>query len=251
MLSALLLAATAVHAVDKFADTPNPKEREMKATAGQDILLFPMPQKMTLTEGVLRLQAGRFILLQHGAPQLQLYTEHTFAYRNHKDVWENASPMTADEIRKLDAYCGDRFIELVPNQNSFGHMGRWLGIKRYSALAEDPGNPDTLCPTDPNAIKLLDEMYAELLPNFSSRQFNVGCDETDVGNGPACLSAGYSPHQGGGRWRHEEPARGDQEGACGRHEEDRCRLQTPLAGPQPGGRLVGQCRWYGKPAPGV
>src|SRR5205085_841863 len=58
--------------------------------------------------------------------QLQLYTEHTFAYANHPDVWRDASPMTPDEIKTLDAYCRTKFIELVPNQNSFGHMERWL-----------------------------------------------------------------------------------------------------------------------------
>ena len=30
--------------------------------------------------------------------QLQLYTEHTFAYRNHPDVWAAASPLTEQEI---------------------------------------------------------------------------------------------------------------------------------------------------------
>ena len=30
---------------------------------------------------------------------VQLYTEHTFAYRDHETVWRDASPMTADEIR--------------------------------------------------------------------------------------------------------------------------------------------------------
>ena len=54
--------------------------------------------------------------------QVQLYTEHTFAYRQHPDVWAEASPMTGDEILALDAFCRERHIELVPNQNSFGHM---------------------------------------------------------------------------------------------------------------------------------
>src|SRR5262249_28500336 len=48
---------------------------------------------------------------------LELYMEHTFAYRNHRVVWEHASPMTGAEIRQLDSYCRERFIELVPNQN--------------------------------------------------------------------------------------------------------------------------------------
>src|SRR5262249_23159652 len=33
--------------------------------------------------------------------QLQLYTEHTFAYRNHPQVWAEASPMTGQEILDL------------------------------------------------------------------------------------------------------------------------------------------------------
>jgi len=127
--------------------------------------------------------------------QLQLYTEHTFAYRGHEQVWQNASPMTADEVRQLDQYCKSRFIELVPNQNSFGHMDRWLKHPRYLPLAEAAQGSDTpwgyrwegpfsLCPTDPGSLELLADLYSQLLPNFTSRLFNVGCDETfDIGQG--------------------------------------------------------------------
>jgi hypothetical protein len=110
--------------------------------------------------------------------QLQLYTEHTFAYRNHPVVWQDASPMTAVQIRALDAYCKDRFIELVPNQNSFGHVDRWLKHDEYKGLGEMPGGGSDLCPVDPGSIALLADMYADMLPNFSSAQCNVGCDET-------------------------------------------------------------------------
>lgn len=115
--------------------------------------------------------------------QLQLYTEHTFAYPGHETVWKDASPMTPEEIRALDAYCRKRFIELVPNQNSFGHMHRWLQHDAYKHLAEMPGSSD-LCPVNPGSIALLRSMYEALLPNFTSRQFNVGCDETySIGKG--------------------------------------------------------------------
>jgi hexosaminidase len=117
--------------------------------------------------------------------QLQLYTEHAFAYRNHKTVWKDASPMTAKQIRELDAYCRQRFIELVPNQNSFAHMGRWLNYPRYKMLSEDPNASwhSTFNPVDKGPIKLLSELYKDLLGNFSSGQFNVGCDEAFIGNG--------------------------------------------------------------------
>lgn len=109
--------------------------------------------------------------------QLQLYTEHTFAYAGHETVWKDASPMTPEQVRALDAYCHDRYIQLVPNQNSFGHMRRWLSHPEYAGLAEVPGGAD-LCPVDPGSIALLRSMYASLLPNFSSPYVNVGCDET-------------------------------------------------------------------------
>ena len=126
---------------------------------------------------------------------LELYTEHTFAYSRHKEVWKHASPMTAAEIRKLDVFCRERCVDLVPNQNSFGHMSRWLTLPAYRDLAECPNGHDTpwgfhdpkpnsLNPEDPRSLELMKELYAELLPNFSSTKFNVGCDETwDLGQG--------------------------------------------------------------------
>jgi len=137
--------------------------------------------------------------------QLQLYIEHTFAYQGHEEVWQAASSMTPNQIRELDGYCKARFIELVPNQNSFGHMERWLKHPKYLPLAEAPSGADTpwgfrwdgpfsLCPTDPGSLDLLADLYGQLLPNFSSGLFNVGCDETfDIGQGRSkdeCLRQG-------------------------------------------------------------
>jgi hexosaminidase len=127
--------------------------------------------------------------------QFQLYTEHTFAYLNHPEVWAKASPFTGEEILELDAYCRERHIELVPNQNSFGHMHRWFEHARYAPLAEAPDGfdfpwgdhsegPFSLCPIDPGSLTLVTGLFDELLPHFTSKTFNVGCDETfDLGQG--------------------------------------------------------------------
>ena len=119
--------------------------------------------------------------------QLQLYMEHTFAYADHEEVWQHASPFTPEEIRTLDAWCAERGIELVPNQNGFGHMERWLKHARYAPLAEmgegSSGPGSTLAPTR-DAIAFVRSLYDELLPNFSSRQVNIGCDEPfELGRG--------------------------------------------------------------------
>ena len=140
------------------------------------------------TMGTLRLIVD--LLAKFGYNQFQLYTEHTFAYSRHKGVWEHASPLTPSEIRALDAYCALNGIELVANQNSFGHLERWLTKPEYNHLAELPQggaplpwggfkkDPTTLCPTDPRSLEFLDGLYDELLPNFESKLFNIGCDET-------------------------------------------------------------------------
>ncbi len=126
---------------------------------------------------------------------VELYTEHTFAYRRHREVWVQSGAYTGEDMLALDTYCRERFVELVPNQNSFGHLSRWLKLPAYRHLAEAPDGftypwgtrspgPFSLNPAHPGSARLLAGWYDELLPHFSSLKFNVGCDETwDLGQG--------------------------------------------------------------------
>lgn len=135
--------------------------------------------------------------------EFQLYTEHTFAYKEHEIVWKDFSPMTPEEIAALQKYCNDRFIDLVPNQNSFGHFENWLRYDKYLPLADCVEDCATiwgayklssLDPSNPGSFELVKGLYAELLPNFNSSYFNIGCDETvELGLGrskAACDSLG-------------------------------------------------------------
>lgn len=127
--------------------------------------------------------------------ELQLYTEHTFAYRNYEPVWRGWGALTGEEIMRLDARCRELGIDLVPNQNSFGHLRHWLEYRPLRKLAEvsepyegDGGTfwryPSTLAPNHPRTLPFLRQLYDELLPHFTSGRFNVGCDETwDLGRG--------------------------------------------------------------------
>lgn len=139
------------------------------------------------TEETLEIVTG--VLSELGYGELQLYTEHTFAYRGHEAVWKDASPMTPDDIRRLDKMCTKKGIALVANQNSFGHLGRWLEKPEYAHLAEAPEgggklpwggvteHPSALCVTDPRSLALVESWYDELLPCFTSRLVNIGGDE--------------------------------------------------------------------------
>jgi hexosaminidase len=127
--------------------------------------------------------------------EFQLYTEHTFAYRKYEPVWREWGALTGEEILALDARCRALGIDLVPNQNSFGHLRYWLEYPPLKRLAEVrqpyPGGsgdflryPSTLAPENPGTLRFLRGLYDELLPHFTSKFFNVGCDETwDLGRG--------------------------------------------------------------------
>ena len=95
--------------------------------------------------------------------ELQLYTEHTFAYRQYRSIWRSWGALTAEEIRKLDARCRELGIDLVPNQNSFGHLRQFLEhpkLKKLAGIARpyecgrrrpSPGSAQTSCHFPPPA----------------------------------------------------------------------------------------------------
>ena len=147
---------------------------------------------------------------------LELYLEHVFTYRGHEEVWRDTGRITPADIRWLDARCRERGIELVPNQNSFGHLAGWLRHPRYQHLAEAPDGfetpwgtrrnyPFSLSPVVPEVVPFLEDLYDQLLPNFTSTRFNVGLDETfDLGQGKSAeriraLAGEYGPDGARGR----------------------------------------------------
>jgi hypothetical protein len=119
--------------------------------------------------------------------QLQLYTEHTFAYAGHEEVWRHADPYTAEDIQAVDDHCRSRGVELVANQNTLGHFDRWLRHDRYRPLAIAPDgfawvfgirrSPMTLDPAKPGSLTLVTDLLGQLVPRVRSRRVHIGLDE--------------------------------------------------------------------------
>ncbi|NLH97289.1 MAG: family 20 glycosylhydrolase [Clostridiaceae bacterium] len=128
--------------------------------------------------------------------QLQLYIEHSFAFRRLSEIWTDTDPLTAEEILVLDEYCRRRSVELVPSLSSFGHLYHVLISKSFRHLNEYDEIPDrpftwtdrmahyTLDASAPGSLAFVREMIDEFIPLFSSDKFNICCDETfDLGRG--------------------------------------------------------------------
>lgn len=112
--------------------------------------------------------------------EFQLYMEgDCFKYAAYPEETAGFDCLTPDDIRELDRYCRERFIDLVPNQNSFGHMYTWLKKPAFHHLGlfEADEVPSTLNPLLPESFDFMCRLYASLLPCFTSEYVNIGLDE--------------------------------------------------------------------------
>ncbi len=155
-----------------------------------DVSRGKVPTRATLERLIDRIAA---LKINH----LQLYVEHTFDFAFDPDIARDCSPLTADDITALDAYCRDRHVDFVPSLACFGHMGRILSLPRYRHLAEIPARSDwesqtwherlrglTINARDLEARQMLQTMLDEFLPLFAGGFANIGADEThDLGRG--------------------------------------------------------------------
>lgn len=120
--------------------------------------------------------------------QLQLYLESpVFAYDGLEQYWKDNQPITAEELETLERLCLDLNIELVPNQNCFGHMGAWLSFPDLEPMANGTDKGEVgkaLNPLDPRSLEFVDRLLGGLLPHFQSDKVHIGFDEVvELGEG--------------------------------------------------------------------
>lgn len=111
------------------------------------------------------------------------YMEQTFASSAHPLIGPAGGSLTPDEIRELVAYARRYHIELVPEQQTFGHLHKALKLEKYNELAETPYG-DVLSPQQEGSYKLVADWYRELNELFPGKFFHIGADETfELGEG--------------------------------------------------------------------
>jgi len=130
------------------------------------------------------------LLCEYKINEFQLYIEHTYLFRNLSEAWRDEDPLEAEDILELDAYCRERHIELIPSLATFGHMYQILSTKTCAELCELRNSEKipfsytyairrhTINPTHPGALELVKGMISEYKALFTSKKFNICCDET-------------------------------------------------------------------------
>lgn len=106
-----------------------------------------------------------------------LYMEHTFRSRAHPLFAPEDGSFSAEELKEIIVYAKNCHVEIVPQQQTFGHLHKVLKYEKYNSLAEVPYG-DVLSPQDADSYKFVGDLYAEINEIFPSEFFHIGADET-------------------------------------------------------------------------
>lgn len=121
---------------------------------------------------------------------LQIYVEHTFPFKEFGNDVDKFGYLTVDEIKELDDYCYDNFVEFIPSIATFGHLYELLQKEEYKDLRTIDNYKDecvfwiermrhhTIDPQNPKSFEIIKSLIDQYLPLFRTDKFNICCDET-------------------------------------------------------------------------
>jgi hexosaminidase len=117
-------------------------------------------------------------LSEQGINTLVMEWEATYPFEKHPLI-PNKYAYTKEEIRSFISYCSSIGIDVIPLQQSFGHVEYILRNERYKDLREDQKDYSQVCPMEEEGDKkLFTDLFTELAATHPSKYFHIGGDET-------------------------------------------------------------------------
>jgi N-acetyl-beta-hexosaminidase len=111
------------------------------------------------------------------------YFEHTLAYDSNPLGAPPGGAMTHADVRELVAYAANYHVDIIPEQEAFGHLHHILKYEIYSPLGETP-HGHVLAPGQAGSLPLIRQMFSEINALFPSHFVHLGADETfELGRG--------------------------------------------------------------------
>ncbi|MGH7604932.1 MAG: beta-N-acetylhexosaminidase [Gemmatimonadaceae bacterium] len=114
---------------------------------------------------------------------LSPYFEHTLAYDSNPLIAPPGGALTHADVKELVAYAAQYHLDIIPEQEAFGHLHHMLKYEIYSPLGETP-HGHVLAPGQPGSLPLIRQLFAEIDSIFPSHFVHLGADETfELGRG--------------------------------------------------------------------
>lgn len=117
-------------------------------------------------------------LSEDGINTLIIEWEGTYPFEKHPLI-PNRYAYTKAEIIDFVKYCSGLGIDVIPLQQSFGHVEYILRNEKYKELREDQKDYSQVCPLQTKQDSaLFSDLYAELASTHTSKYIHIGGDET-------------------------------------------------------------------------
>ncbi|MCF8380387.1 MAG: family 20 glycosylhydrolase [Bacteroidales bacterium] len=113
-----------------------------------------------------------------GMNTLIMEYEASFPYESHPLI-PNRYAYSKNEIRSFISFCDSLGIDVIPMQQSFGHVEYILRNYKYAELREDQKEISQVCPLEYDLNKkLFTDLFTEMAAEHPSEYFHIGGDET-------------------------------------------------------------------------
>ncbi len=117
-------------------------------------------------------------LSKNGINTLVMEWEASYPYKD-QPLIPNRYAYSREEVRSFTSYCKSLGIEVIPLQQSFGHVEYILRNYKYAALREDTKDFSQVCPLETEGNReLFYNLFSDLTSTHSSRFIHIGGDET-------------------------------------------------------------------------
>lgn len=115
--------------------------------------------------------------------------EATYPYQEHRII-PNQYAYTREEIADFIKYSEGLGLDVIPLQQSLGHLEYILRHERYAYLRADKKDISQIDPTQLSAARaLFTELYKDMLSTHHSQYVHIGGDETRILNCKRCQQA--------------------------------------------------------------
>ncbi len=124
------------------------------------------------------LNAFALKLSKSGINTLIMEYEATFPFEKHPLI-ANRYAYTKKEIADFVKYCSTLGIDVIPLQQSFGHVEYILRFPKYASLRESNKDYSQVNPMKEKLAKeLFKDLFTEMAELHPSKYIHIGCDET-------------------------------------------------------------------------
>ncbi|TCK70233.1 family 20 glycosylhydrolase [Acidipila rosea] len=111
------------------------------------------------------------------------YFENTLQYNSNPLPGLPGGSMSQQDVKELVEYAKHYHVTIVPEQEAFGHLHRWLEWQQYANLGETQAG-SVLAPGQPGSMRLITQTFGELAMLFPGPFLHIGADETfELGRG--------------------------------------------------------------------